>query len=239
MIKDVQLLECEVHGCGGFARLRRCQVQNLRGDGSRSETYALDMLERPVGADAVAVLAYDPGHAGVEMGEGIGGEIGQTVVLLRRGLRPVPRLGRGGEPPREGEVPPLMHLEVVAGVLEAGDTGEEGLRQRAAEELLEEAGLRVRAEQVTRLGPPVYNSLGIMAERIYLCAAPTELDAGSLEPPPGDGTPLEEGSTPELYTLAQALAMCDSGEIQDAKTELVLRRLAAKLDTSSREFLRV
>lgn len=216
-VKDVEVQECSLHGEGGFARLRRCTVQNLREDGSRSQPYALDMLERPVGADAVAVLAY-------QLGQGPGRPV---RVLLRRGLRPVPRLGRAGEPLREGEVPPINFLEVVAGVLEAGDMGEAGLRHRAAEELLEEAGLRVSSDQVTRLGPPVYNALGIMAERIYLCAAPARLD--DLEPPPGDGTPLEEGSVPEVYTLAEALEMCAAGGIQDAKTELVLRRLAAWL----------
>jgi len=212
-VTDLEVLHCELHADGGFVRLRRCRVRNVREDGSRSAEYRLDMLERPVGADAVLALAYQAA------------EEGGHRVLLRRGLRPVPRLGRAGEPTREGEIPPLTHLEVVAGVLEAHDQGEQGLRRRAAEELLEEAGLRVEPGEVTVLGPPVYNSLGIMAERIYFCAVEADLDR--LEPPPGDGTPLEEGSTPELYGLGEALEMCGRGEIQDGKTELALRRLAA------------
>ncbi len=214
-VEDVEILESTVMGEGGFARLRRCMVRNLREDGSRSDPYLLDILERPVGADAVVVLAHDRLDDGT------------VRVLLRRGLRPVPRLGRSGEPTREGEVPDLMQLEAVAGILEADDRGEEGLHARAAEELLEEAGLRVPPTDVVSLGPPVFNSLGIMAERIYFCAVPAPLE--ELEDPEGDGTPLEEGSAPELYTMEQALALCERGEIQDAKTELALRRLALRL----------
>ena len=214
-VTDLEVIGCDVHADGGFARLRRCSVRNVREDGSRSEVYRLDMLERPVGADAVLVLAHQQREGGGHR------------VLLRRGLRPAPRLGRAGEATREGEIPPLMNLEVVAGVLEAHDQGDEGLRRRAAEELLEEAGLRVEPAAVHPLGPPVYNSLGIMAERLYFCAV--EADLTRLEPPPGDGTPLEEGSTPEVYSLREALSMCERGEIQDGKTELALRRLAARV----------
>ncbi len=219
-VKEVEILESSLMGDGGFARLRRCTVRNLREDGSQSELYPLDILERPVGADAVAVVAYESL------------EQGRVRVLLRRGLRPVPRLGRGGHPTREGEIPDLMHLEVVAGILEEEDIGEEGLGRRASLELLEEAGLRVSPDLVEPLGPPVYNSLGIMAERIYLCAVAAGLE--DLEAPEGDGTPLEEGSTPEVYWLEEALGLCANGQIQDAKTELILRRLAAQLESGGR-----
>ena len=52
---------------------------------------------------------------------------------------------------------------------------------------------------------------------------------GVSVPPPGDGSPMEEGCVLQFVPLAEALRMCDRGDIEDAKTELVLRRLHAYL----------
>jgi ADP-ribose pyrophosphatase len=56
-------------------------------------------------------------------------------------------------------------------------------------------------------------------------AAPGRHDA----PHEGDGSPLEEGAVLEWRELASAIAACEAGEIEDAKTELAFRRLAARL----------
>jgi ADP-ribose pyrophosphatase len=212
-IIDVEILRSQVFGDGGFARLRRFEVRNVREDGSRSAAYHLDAVERPAGADAVVVLAYE-------------GER-DARVLLRRGLRPVARWGRSGQPTREGTVPPLFMLEAVAGVLEPGDVGDAGLRRRAAAELREETGLAVSPEEVKPLGPPVFISLGLMAERLYFCRVevPLRLTAKAA----GDGTLLEEGGAAEVYALGEALELCRTGRIEDAKTEVALRRLAEHL----------
>jgi ADP-ribose pyrophosphatase len=224
---DVEILESELLGDGGFVRLRRCVARNVHEDGSRSPRYALDLVERPRGIDAVTVLAYErsPALSG-------GGGRRPVRVLLHRGLRPAPRLGRAGEPPREGTLPPLEHVEAVAGLLEAGvDPGEEGLRRRAAEELLEETGLRVDPGAVAPLGPPALGIAGLMAEKIYF--AGVETDLGELVDPRGDGSLLEEGSSALVLDLEEALSRCRSGEIADAKTEVALRRLAELLATAS------
>lgn len=211
---DVEVGDCQLFGEGGFAQLRRCRATNVRQDGSRSSPYLLDLVEREIGADAVAVLPYEavPG-AGTNA----------VRVLIRRGLRPAPRLARAGQPTREGTPPPIDHLELVAGILEQGDEGDHGLRQRAAAELAEEAGLRIDPARVEMLGPPVFLSPGLTAERIYLCCVSTSLD--DLTPPTGDGSQLEEGSEAVIYGLGDALRECARGTIQDAKTELALRRL--------------
>jgi ADP-ribose pyrophosphatase len=214
---DLELADCELLGDGGFSRLRRCRARNVLEDGSRSPAYTLDMVERPGRADAVAVLpcgAADP-----------------VRVLLRRGLRPALRLARSGQPTREGTEPGILHLEAVSGILEPADQGEEGLRRRAAAELEEEAGLLVDHGQVQQLGPPVCLSPGLMAERIYFCWVPARLDARDVRPA-GDGSLLEQGAETVVLELDQALEECARGVIQDAKTEIALRRLKQQLTAS-------
>ncbi len=217
-IIDVEVCSQQLHGSGGFVQLRRMKVRNIRDDGSKSPVYTLDAVERPCGIDAVAVLPY---HRPAQ---------GSPLVLLRRGLRPCPRLGRAGQPTRDGQRPALMFLEVVAGVIEQEDKGEEGLRRRATLELAEEAGLEVVPDQVEALGPPLYLSFGAMAERAYFCKVATDLeDLGDLGEPEGDGSLLEEGGEGIVLSLTEALDRCAAGEIQDIKTEVALRRLADEL----------
>ncbi len=48
-------------------------------------------------------------------------------------------------------------------------------------------------------------------------------------PHEGDGSPLEEGAVLEWRELGAAIAACEAGEIEDAKSELAFRRLAARL----------
>jgi ADP-ribose pyrophosphatase len=48
-------------------------------------------------------------------------------------------------------------------------------------------------------------------------------------PPQGDGSPFEEGARLEWVGLDDALRRCSTGEINDMKTEIGLRRLAEKL----------
>jgi ADP-ribose pyrophosphatase len=121
----------------------------------------------------------------------------------------------------------LEFLEVISGIIEAADQGAEGLRRRAAAELEEEAGLAVPPGRVAPLGPPCYLSLGVMAERIYFFRARADLDR--LGAARGDGTPLEEGGHGVRCSLTEALDLCRGGQIQDAKTEVALRRLEEAL----------
>jgi hypothetical protein len=44
--------------------------------------------------------------------------------------------------------------------------------------------------------------------------------------PEGDGHPLEEVGDFQFYELSQAISWCRSGQIEDAKTEIGLYRLA-------------
>jgi hypothetical protein len=52
-------------------------------------------------------------------------------------------------------------------------------------------------------------------------------------PAEGDGSPLEEGAVLRWRGLDEAIAACERGEIEDAKSELAFRRLAARIGAAS------
>lgn len=201
----------------GFLRLRRLRARNRRADGSRSPEYRIDVIDRPT-LDAVAVCLWARTPRGVE-------------VLTRHGLRPAAYFRRGLGPPLP-EPEYLLVEEIVAGVVEAGERGLDALRRRAAAEALEEAGIALAPERLRPLGGPVFMLPGIASEKIHLLEA--EVDRGAAAgrhsaPHEGDGSPLEEGAELEWRELGAAIAACEAGEIEDAKTELAFRRLAARL----------
>ena len=211
----VEILSDETVGQGGFLAIRRLRCVNVRPDGTRSAPYLCDFLVRPKGLDAVVVAVY--ARAG-----------GRTRVLLRDGLRLPLHVGR---PATATPIPDaktyLFFREVVAGIIEVEDVGEEGVRRRAAIEVEEEAGYHVDAARVDILGAGTFPSPGAMAEKFWLAAV--EVDPSAVTHAAGDGSPMEEGATVEWLDLDDAIAACVAGEIEDAKTELALRRLADRL----------
>jgi ADP-ribose pyrophosphatase len=201
----------------GFLRLRRYRARNRRADGTTSAEYPIDVLERAT-LDAVAICLWARTARGVE-------------VLTRSGLRPAAafRRGRSTALP-EHEV--LLLEEVVAGVVEPGETGLDALRARAAAEALEEAGISIPVERLEPLGAPFFVHPPVTSDRIHVLAAEVARGThqGLFEAPEiGDGSPHEEGALLRWRTLEEAIAACDRGEIEDAKTEVVLRRLAARV----------
>ena len=219
MTKVVEL-EIEEDGIagvvGGFLAVRRLRLRNVRDDGTRSRLYVCDFLVRPKGIDAVVVAVY---HRSGD----------QVRVLLREGLRPV--LARGRDPaalPIPDARSYLTFTEVVAGIVEAHDRGEAGVRSRAAIEVEEESGFAVSADDVVFLGAGCFPSPGSMPEKFWLTAVEVESPELQREAM-GDGSPMEEGSTTRWMDLDEAIAACVDGRLEDAKTELVLRRLRDRL----------
>jgi ADP-ribose pyrophosphatase len=207
----------ETFGGDGYLRVRRVHLRNVRADGSRSRPYFCELVDRPRhGTDAVVVALWHRTPTG------------QVHVLLRSGLRPAIAFGR---PPERLPIPDahpyLLFTEVVAGIIEDDDHGEEGIRHRAALEAWEEAGLRIPSDRFERLGGKVFPTPGMAPECFHLFAA--EVDPTAMHTPEGDGSPMEEGCILRFVPLQEALAMCDRGEIEDAKTELVLYRLQSRL----------
>jgi ADP-ribose pyrophosphatase len=201
----------------GFLRVRRYRARNRRADGSASIEYPIDVIERPT-LDAVAVCLWGRGPQGPE-------------VLLRRGLRPAAFFRKDQQPALDEPIYLLLE-ELVAGVIEPGERGLAGLRRRASEETLEETGLAVPAERFEPLGGAFFVLPGTASEKIHLLVA--EVPRGARQgpwaaPEHGDGSPLEEGAELLWRPLGQAIAACERGEIEDAKTEIGLRRLAARL----------
>ncbi|WP_428266887.1 NUDIX hydrolase [Haliangium sp.] len=200
---------------GGFLGVRRLRLRNRRSDGSLSARYTCDFLVRPHGHDAVVVALYHRTKDGVE-------------VLLRDALRPALAFGRDPAGlPVPDERPYMFFTELVAGIIENHDKGLDGVRKRAAEEALEEAGYRIDPDAVEMLGGS-FPSPGAMAEKFWFTAVEIT-DPGAQSTPEGDGSPMEEGAAMRWMTLDQAIKACARGEIEDAKTEIGLRRLAEHL----------
>jgi ADP-ribose pyrophosphatase len=195
-------------GEGGFLRLRRMRLRVRRDDGSLSDEGLYDFVERPVGKDAVVLTLWHRAPSGIE-------------VLLRTAPRVPMWFGRGREVG-------ARVTELVAGILERGEDDWPAIQRRAAAEAHEEAGVRIDPARVTRLGPPVFPTVGMYPELFHMVAAEV-IDPSAAEPPPTDGSPFEEGASVEWVALDEALSRCAAGTLQDLKTELALRRLRDEL----------
>jgi ADP-ribose pyrophosphatase len=112
----------------------------------------------------------------------------------------------------------------VAGLVEEDERSPEGLRACAARELYEEVGATVALEAVHPLGPSTFPCPGVIGERHFFFHA--AIDPEALVLPPEDGSVLERHARLAVVSLEEALALVRAGEIEDAKTEIALRRLA-------------
>jgi len=201
----------ELVGTGGFIAIRRLRMRNRRADGSLSAGYVCDSIVRPYGQDAVIVCIYARDASGVR-------------VLVREGLRPAYTLGRDAAVAPLPEEPPGMFVtELVAGIIETSDHGEAGLKQRAADEVREEAGFVVDPAKVTVLGAGMAPAPGLLIEKFYFTAI--EVDPATQGELSGDGSPMEDGATTRWMPIDDVIAQCVRGEICDLKTEIGLRRL--------------
>ena len=216
LLKDIEVVGEETgESTPPFVRLRRLQLRHRYNDELYSQTYTFDIIEGPF-ADAVAIVLYN-----------IDSE-GKVWVGLRRGVRPSIYL-RKNNPAKAflDAVPRLTYLELVAGGIEYGDLHSIGIDGRAALEVKEEAGYEVKPEELVSLGGGSFSSPGFGMEKIHYRAVKVDPCEGTE--PEGDGHPLEEVGDFEFHELSQAISWCRSGEIEDAKTEIGLCRLASYL----------
>lgn len=195
----------------GFLWMRRLQMVARFADGTDSPSFPYDCIGRAA-LDAVVVVPHFRRADGVRM------------VLLRSALRPPPFV-RPLEARPYPEPDALGELwEVPAGLVEPDETSPEGLRRCAARELLEETGHPVEPTQVHALGPSTFPCPGVIGERHHFFHV--EIDPTAPVTPLEDGSVLERLAAIVEVPLADALEACRTGEIEDAKTELGLRRLA-------------
>jgi ADP-ribose pyrophosphatase len=196
----------------GFLVVSRLRLRNEYDDGSHSRVYDCDLVSRP-GSDAVAALLYRID------------ESRRVWVLLRDATRPPVylRIHKRFVHPDPG--PYLSLRELVAGIVESSDaTGPTGLRERAAAETREEAGLAVPVDAFDVVGGETFASPGMSDEKVYFCAAAADVEAARAGD--GDGSVMEEGGSVAVLELGEAIAACRRGEIPDMKTEVGLLRLA-------------
>lgn len=195
----------------GFLRIRRLHLRARFPDGSVSEEFVYDCVDRDA-LDAVVMAAHFLGNDGREH------------VFLRSALRP-PAALRPLELRPVPEKPSLGHLwELPAGLVEASERSADGLRSCACRELDEELGLHVPLEDMLPLGPSTFPAPSVIGERHFYFHA--RVDPSLQRPARGDGSPLERHAAIVALPLEEALDWVRSGDIEDAKTEIALRRLA-------------
>jgi ADP-ribose pyrophosphatase len=196
---------------GGFLRVRHLVLRNRHGGAEPSRDYPYDSVERAA-TDAVGIVLFarSPDRICVRS------SIRPPISLRPTYALPIPQTS--GDP---------TLFEVPAGLVEADEHGEEGLRACAARETMEEVGISIPADTFFRIGPGVFLSPGLSAEKLYFLAA--EADPESAIAPTLDGSPVEEGAVIRWLRLEEALEACRSGALEDAKTEIAIRRLAEHL----------
>lgn len=163
----------------GFFKLDEATVAYERPDGTWSEPAKRLCLER---GDAVAVLVHDTER--------------DTLIFVRQYRYPT---AKHGEP---------WLLEIVAGMVDPGETPEEAARREAEEEI------GVRVESLEKIAE-TYSSPGGMSEKIsiYFVEARYEGGGGGLE-----GEDIEVVEMP----ATEALAQMDRGDLRDGKTLVAL-----------------
>jgi ADP-ribose pyrophosphatase len=180
-------------------------------DGTVSDPFVYDSVERSR-LDAVVIAAHFRDAAG------------ERHVFLRSCVRP-PLLTRSTEMRPVPEKETLGSLwELPAGLVEEDERSPEGLQRCAARELLEEVGFEVAEVALLQLGPSSFPAPGFIGERHFFFHV--EVTGLSRATPTEDGSALERHALVVPIPLREALALTRSGEIEDEKTELALRRLA-------------
>jgi ADP-ribose pyrophosphatase len=144
-------------------------------------------------------------------------------VYLRSALRP-PLYFRDASRSPVAESGTGALWELPAGLIEPGEQTERGVFEAARRELAEELGFTVECADFHALGAPTLPAAGFIAERHFFVQV--EVRPDQRGEPTLDGSALERCGRVIALPLAQALDLCRAGRIEDAKTELGLRRLA-------------
>jgi len=201
----------------GFLTIQRLTLRVTFDDGTRSEPFAYDIVERRA-LDAVLMVLYAPR----------GGAPLDPWVCLRTALRPpvALRARRTIPVPIPDARADAVIWELPAGLIEVGDTGDVGIRATASRETAEETGYDVAPERFVPLGVPVYLSPGLIGEKVHVVCASVDRNARTEA---HSHEVVEHASRVEWCTLSDALDRAERGVIEDCKTELALRRLQSWL----------
>jgi ADP-ribose pyrophosphatase len=194
----------------GFLRIVRRRLRAHYPDGTSSSPFVYDEVDRAA-IDVVILCAHFLDGDSVRH------------VYLRSAVRPPVAFRDRTRSPRPADDPPGGSLwELPAGLVEAGEQSEAGLRNAARREIREELGFDILPEALRELGASVFPVPGFIAERHFYFEV--EVDPATRAPPSLDGSALEHMGVVISLPIADALERCRTGEFQDGKTELCLRR---------------
>jgi ADP-ribose pyrophosphatase len=198
----------------GFLRIVRRRLRAHYPDGTSSAPFVYDEVDRAA-IDAVILAVHFVDAAGVRH------------VFLRSAVRPPVAFRDRARSPRPSIDPSGGFLwELPAGLVEAGEQSEAGLKRAARREIREELGFEVSERELSELGPSVFPVPAFIAERHFFFE--TLVDPSRRAEPSLDGSALEHAGVVVALPLGEALERCKRGEFQDSHTELCLRRLAER-----------
>jgi ADP-ribose pyrophosphatase len=198
----------------GFLRLVRHRYRAIYPDGTQSAPFVYDAVDRKA-IDAVVIVAH------------FSSADGTPRVYLRSAFRPPLTLRDRTLSPLPEEACDGNLWELPAGLIEPSERSPAGAVRAAQRELQEELGFEVSVDSLTPLGHSTFPAPGFVAERHFYFEV--RVDPAARREPSLDGSALEHFGRVLDLPLHEALELCKTGVIEDAKTELALRRLLEKL----------
>ena len=208
-----QLEDLSPPGQTGFLRLVRGRYRASYPDGTVSDPFVYDAVDRNA-IDAVVIAAHFLAPDG------------SLRVFLRSCFRPPLTLRNRADSPLPDEACDGHLWELPAGLVEASERSALGVAHAAQRELLEELGFEVDVSALAPLGHSTFPAPGFVAERHFFFEV--RVDPQARREPGLDGSPLERFGVVIDLPVREALELCRQGRIEDAKTELALRRLLEK-----------
>ncbi len=194
---DVEIVTREL-GYQGYTRVERFRLRVRRFDGSWSGEMRREVVNR---GNAVAVLPYDPRR--------------DEVILIEQFRLPQHVVGYPGWP-----------LEIVGGIVEAGETFEEVARREAAEE----AGVTIRRlEKLYHC----FTSPGILSEQVTIyCGEVDTTGASGVYGLPDEHEEIKV----HVHSAEAAIARLDAGQLDNAIVIIALSWLARNRDALRRRW---
>lgn len=199
----------------GFLGLIRRRLRVRYPDGEWSAPFIYDEIDRRA-IDAIVIAAHFRRD-------------GQPWVYLRSALRPPLRFRDPARAPTRARESGAL-WELPAGLIEPGEQSAGGVLEAGRRELWEELGFKAQPSELRPLGPPSWPCPGVMSERHFFLQL--EVRPEERAEPALDGSALERFGRVIALPLTDALTLCRTGRIEDAKTELGLRRLADTLSSA-------
>ncbi len=183
----------------GFFSIARLRLRHRKYDGEWSDVLTRELFER---GHAVAVLPYDP--------------VRDEVVLIEQ-FR-VGALDFPGDP---------WLIEIVAGIIEAGEHAEEV----ASREAVEEAGCVI--DQLERVCDYLVSPGGATESTVLFCGRVDTTNVGGVHGVIGEGEDIQV----KVVTYEESVALLESGRINSASPIIALQWLMMNRERLRRQWL--